>query len=48
MTLNEENYWRGYIDAKVEDMGRVRAFHPSTKEKLAKRDELLAAKGLTP
>lgn len=48
MTTEEENYWRGYIDAKVEDMGKVRMYRVSVAAQLKKRDELLTKHGLKP
>jgi hypothetical protein len=41
MTPEEENYWRGYIDAKVEDLGKVRAFQVSEEQKLKKLAKLV-------
>lgn len=48
MTLEEENYHRGYIDAKVEDMGKVRAYNVSDEERIAYRSRLLKEHNLTP
>lgn len=47
MTTEEENYWRGYIDAKVEDLGKSRTHHPSQAQRIAYRDKLLTKHGLT-
>jgi hypothetical protein len=46
MTKEEENYWRGYIDAKVEDIGKVRTHHPSTEQKIEHRDKLMKKYGI--
>lgn len=48
MTLEEENYWRGYIDAKVEDMGKARIANVTAKQRIEYRDRLLAKYNLTP
>lgn len=48
MSIEEENYWRGYIDARVESLGKTRTHHPSENEKMVYRDRLLAEKGLKP
>ena len=47
MTIEEENYWRGYIDAKVEGMGKVKAYYVSEDAKMAYRDKLLEEKGIS-
>lgn len=47
MTTEQENYWRGYIDAKVEDLGKTRTHHPSHATKIAYRDALMEKYGLT-
>lgn len=41
MTIEEENYWRGYIDAKVEDLGKTRTHHPPHATVVAYREELM-------
>lgn len=46
VTIQEENYLRGYIDAKVEDLGKSRTHHPSEEMQVAYRDKLLAKYGL--
>lgn len=47
MNLEEECYWRGYVDAKVESLGKTRTHHPSPEQQREYRDRLLAEKGLT-
>lgn len=47
MTIAEENYWRGYIDAKVEGLGKSRTHEVSDQKKIEYRDKLLAEKGIT-
>ncbi len=41
MDILEENYWRGYIDAKVESLGKTRTHHPSEAEMIAYQDKLV-------
>ena len=41
MDIEEENYWLGYIDAKVEDLGKTRTHYPSKAELVAYRSRLL-------
>ena len=47
MTPAKTNYYRGYIDAKVEDMGKVRAFEVNEQQKIEYRDELMNMYGIT-
>lgn len=46
MDIAEENYWRGYIDAKVEDIGRSRTHHALLEEKIEYRDKLMKKYGI--
>ena len=46
ISSEQENYWRGYIDAKVEDLGKTRILYPSVKAQNKYRDELLVKFGL--
>lgn len=46
LCFEEINYWRGYIDAKVEDLGKVRVMAVSEARQIEYRDKLLKEKGL--
>lgn len=42
MTESEENYLRGYIDAKVEDLGKTRTHRVSEEDRIVYQKKLLA------